>query len=94
MTKEERREKKWWNGLSDEEKFQVYKSMQKWGRFEADTVNQITDHLLGKNWYACDTGNCYNVNPIVIETIKSEFPCADDLYCEHRFFKFIKWLFK
>lgn len=62
------------NKLSDEEKFNEYNSTWVHYKSTSDTLNAIVEHLLGENWYACDTGSDLDTNPIVLATIKRNYP--------------------
>ena len=68
MTTEE-----WWDSLSDNEKFQAYKSMKAANESHANALNAITDHLLGKDWY-CIAMDLYGVNEEIVATIKDKYP--------------------
>lgn len=43
----------------------------------SETLNEITTHLLGKNWYACNTGGLFQVDPIIVSEIKKRYKSAD-----------------
>lgn len=62
------------NAFRDDEKFNIYKLLVEHYSSSSDTLDAITKHLLGDDWYACDTGSDLDVNSILLRTIKEKYP--------------------
>lgn len=66
-------DQKWWDTLSDEEKFQAYESIKATNKSHADALHAVTEHLLGKDWY-CIAMDIYGCNEEIVATIKANYP--------------------
>ena len=67
------KDKEWWASLNDEQKLEAYLVMKAANKSNADALQQVADHLLGKDWY-CMSMDIYGVNKDIVEAIKSDYP--------------------
>ena len=62
------------NALGDDGMFNVYRLLVEHYSSSSNTLDAITKHLLGNDWYACETGSDLDVNPILLRTIREKYP--------------------
>lgn len=64
--------KEWWDSLTDEQKYNSYLGMKSANKSHADALHEVTNYLLGKDWY-CMAMDIYGANEEIVSAIKYHY---------------------